>query len=91
MVIPIFGAFVTENILPIVSHEGPAIFPLRVTDSSGFGAINLNPTAFAGGFSRFAIDPIPPRDHACSFRFVHAMVQAVVVREGDVKRVLARI
>ena len=91
MVISVFRAFVTENILPIISHEGATVFPLRVTDSSGFGAINLNPTAFAGGFSRFAIDPIPPRDHTCCFRFVHPMVQAVVVRERDVKRVLPRI
>lgn len=91
LVIPIFRAFVTENILPIIGHEGSAIFPLRVTDSSGIRAINLNPAAFAGGFTRFAIDPIPPWDHACCLRFVHTMAHAVVVRKGDVKRVLPRI
>jgi hypothetical protein len=91
LVVFVLRAFVSEDILPIIGHERSAILPLGVADFAGFRAINLNPTPFAGGFSRFAIDPIPPRDHACCFRFVHVMVQAVVIREGDVKRVLPRI
>lgn len=48
LVISVFRAFVTENILPVIGYKGSAIFPLRVTDSSSFRTINLNPTAFAG-------------------------------------------
>ena len=86
----VFGALVSKDILPVIGHERPTVFPLGVTNFAGFRAVDLHPTAFTGGFPRFAFDPVPPGNDPGCFPLVHAVVHAVIVRQSDIERILPR-
>ena len=83
-VMVVFGAFVTKDVFPVVGGEGPAILPLGVAD---FFAVNdLKPAAFACALARAFVWPaLPPRDDAACMFTVFLVVQAVVIRKGDVE------
>lgn len=90
LVFGVFGAFVAEDVFVVIGEEGSAVFPLGVADLLGGGAVNLNPTSLANGFTGIGIDSTPPRDDARGFWFMRAMIEAIVVGEGDVEGVESR-
>ena len=47
LVIGVFRAFLSEDILPIVGDEGAAILPLSITNLAGVRAVNLDPSSLA--------------------------------------------
>lgn len=47
LVIGVFRAFLSEDILPIVGDEGAAILPLAITNLTGVRAVNLDPSSLA--------------------------------------------
>src|SRR6516162_11285106 len=82
------GTLSPKNIFQVVCLKGTHIFPLRVTDSS-FVA-NLNPATFANRLT-IADKCIPePGNHLRRLRLGVILIVDIIVREGDVKRILAR-
>src|SRR5262249_14866719 len=79
--------FIPENVLKIVRSEWPAILPLRVTDSTPLP--NRDPTILANGLPRPGIGAPEPRNEQGRFGF-KVSVRQVVVRQGNVKRILPR-
>lgn len=85
----VFRPLFSEDVFPVVGDEGATIFPLSVANFTSFWGVDLNPAAFTDGFSGLASDPVPPGDDASGFRFVHLVVEAVIIGEGDVEGVLS--
>jgi len=82
------GSFGAEDVTPVVSGPGAAVFPLGVT---GFASeVDFYPASFADGTASFSVAALKPRDDFKGFRFGAAVVEDVVVGEGDVEGVLFR-
>ncbi len=84
----VLRAAVSEDIVVVIGHPWAAIFPLGVAASAT--VINLNPSPFEHGFTRFGVHAAEPGDDARGFRFVAAPSGDVVVGQGDVKRIEPR-
>jgi hypothetical protein len=81
------GAFIAEDVLPMVRLKGANVFPLRVTDL--LAVPNLYPTAFANRLSIPDKRIVEPGNDLRSF-WLGMMIIDVIVRKGDVEGILSR-
>ena len=77
-----------EHVFPVVRDPGTTVLPLGETYL--LSIIELDPATLADGFAREWIVAIKPGNHTWSLGAVQSMIQAVVVRQGYIKRVEAR-
>ena len=86
----VLGGLLTEDVFPVVGDPWSAIFPLGVANFFCFRGVNLDPSALADGVTRLGVVAIPPWNDPLGLGFVVGVVEAVVVGERDVKRILFR-
>ena len=80
-------ALVSEHVLPVVRTEGTAILPLCITDSVSVS--NGDPSPLKNALTVTNISVSEPRNHLARLAFGTATFH-VVIRESDIKRILAR-
>ena len=85
----VFGALVAKYVGPVIGGEWATIFPLSVTDF--FAVDDLKPAAFTRGFARSLVRSLmPPWNHPACVWAVCFVIEAVIVRQGDIKGVELR-
>ena len=83
MVFGVLGLLISKNVIPVVSGERAAVFPLRIADA--LVGNDLDPATLADGLAGAGAVALEPGNDAGSFRLVGLVIDAVVVGEGDVK------
>src|SRR5262249_38700194 len=81
------GTFISKHVLPMVSTERSTILPLSITNS--VSVPNRNPPAFENSLAVADKRLFEPGYHLAGFVFGMTAFD-IVVRESDVKRILAR-
>jgi hypothetical protein len=72
-----------KHVSPVIGHPGTTVFPLGVAYL--WAIIELDPAALADRFSGAGAITVKPRNDTRGLWAMEAMIQAVVVWQGDVK------